>query len=172
MIRIDQKNSAASKNSASWGKSQKNEGTDFAKETASVSLWMKRIFIIVLLLALPLIGILQVLQTNQLAQNGLAANQLIKERNALEANIRTLEASIASNVKLREIRQQATTRLGMVPAEKTMRISINQRQAAPIQVPLRFTSESSDNPLPEKKWWESLLDFTFNFFSRNQESQQ
>ena len=170
MIRIDQKNSAAARKSTSWGNLQENEKTYFAKESASISLLMKRIFVTTLLFALPLIGITQVLQTNQLVQNGLAVNQLIKERNTLEANIRILEASIASNVKLHEIHQQATTRLGMVPAERTMHISIDQRQAAPIQIPLRFTSGSNDNPLSEKKWWESLLDFIFKFFSNNQES--
>lgn len=171
MIRITHKNSATSKNSVSWENSQENGKSYLAEKSPNFSHLINKIFVTVLLVALPIIGIVQVMQTNQLAQNGLALNQLVKERNTLEANIRILEASIASNVKLREIHTEATTRLGMIPAERTMRISINQRQAAPIQVPLRFTSKSNGDLLPQEKWWEPLLDFTFSFFSKSQESE-
>ncbi|MBG92830.1 MAG: hypothetical protein CL792_02495 [Chloroflexi bacterium] len=170
MIRIDHKNSNTAQNSTFWKHSQENEKTYFVKESANLSMLMKKIFITMMLFALPLIGMAQVLQTNQLAQNGLALNRLVQEHNVLKADVRILEASIASNVKLREIHQEATTRLGMIPAEKTMHISIDQKQAAPIQVPLRFTSESNDKLLPQKKWWDSVLDFTFNFFVKDEES--
>jgi len=160
MIRITQKNF------------QENGKPYLAEKSSSFSHLINRIFVTVLLVALPIIGIAQVMQTNQLARSGWVLNQLVKERNTLEANVRILEASIASNVKLREIHTEATTRLGMIPVERTMHISINQRQAAPIQVPLRFTSKSNGDLLPQKKWWEPLLNFTFSFFSKSQESEQ
>src|SRR5690606_9694747 len=90
------------------------------------------------LLAVASAGIFQVLQTSRVAEVGYALRDLETERVSLDANIRLLEARIASSSNLEHLHEQAVDRLAMVPAQDTLRITVDVSAPSVVPLPRRY----------------------------------
>ncbi len=109
------------------------------------------------LAALATVGLLQVLQTTRAAGFGYELRAFERERATLSAEVRLLEAEIAQISRLDYVRDQATGRLGMVPAERTLRIAVSAPAPRVIPLPERYVS-NEPAPVPvERTWWDRLL---------------
>jgi cell division protein FtsL len=112
----------------------------------------------VVLMAVASLGLLQVLQTSQVATTGFEMQTLQMERTTLEAEIRLLEASIAGQSQLERVRDEATTRLGMVEPETTLRVSVDERSPAVVPLPRRYVEPVEATEIEEAAWWEPLIE--------------
>lgn len=111
----------------------------------------------VALLAIAGVGLVQVLQTSQIATMGYGVRQLELERQSLDAQIRVLEANIASSTNLEHLKEQAVERLGMVPAEERLQVSVDVSAPQAVPLPRRYVPTEEYEPLSEPAWWEVLL---------------
>ena len=119
---------------------------------------MSRTMVVALaLLAVASAGIFQVLQTTRVAEVGYALRELETERELLDAQIRLLEARIAGSSNLEHLQEQAVTRLGMVPAGGTMRITVDVPAPQVVPLPRRYVETPERERLPEPSWWEELI---------------
>jgi len=109
------------------------------------------------LLAVATAGIFQVLQTSQVAAVGYTLRDLEQERDSLDAQIRLLEARVADSSDLEHLRAQATDRLGMVPAQDSMRIQIETAAPEVVPMPRRYVQAPEHEAAPEPSWWEELI---------------
>lgn len=109
------------------------------------------------LLAVASAGIFQVLQSSRVAEVGYALRALEEERTSLDANIRLLEARIAQSSNLVHLRQQAVDRLGMVPAEDTLRITVDVPAPQVVPLPRRYVQIPEREAVPEPAWWEEFI---------------
>lgn len=109
------------------------------------------------LLAVASAGIFQVLQTSRITEVGYALRDLETERASLDANIRLLEARIASSSNLEHLHDQAVDRLGMVPAEDTLRITVDVPAPRVVPLPRRYVDIPEREVPPEAAWWEELI---------------
>ena len=107
--------------------------------------------------ALAAVGLLQVLQTTRTAGFGYELRAFERERATLSAEVRLLEADIAQISRLDYVRDQATERLGMVPAERTLRIAVGVPAPRVVPLPERYVgAEPAPAPI-ERSWWERLV---------------
>jgi cell division protein FtsL len=112
------------------------------------------------LLMLGALGVLQVLQTSQVATLGYDLSALEFERAQLQAEIRQLEASIANEGTQAAARHRAEQGLAMVPAEPAFRVSVEESAPAGATVPRRFiepAETTATETVRESAWWERLL---------------
>lgn len=109
------------------------------------------------LLAVASAGVFQVLQSSQVAEVGYVLRDLESERESLDAHIRLLEARIAASSNLDHLRDEAVGRLGMVPAEDTLRITVDVPAPSVVPLPRRYVEVPEREPLPEPSWWEELI---------------
>lgn len=111
-----------------------------------------------ILLTVAFFGLMQVLQTSQVATTGFEIRTLQTERTRLEAEIRLLEASIAEQSELERVRDEAMTRLGMVEPETKVRVSVDERAPAVVPLPRRYVEPVTVVDVDEPAWWEPLLE--------------
>lgn len=110
------------------------------------------------LLAVAAVGIVQVLQTSNVASTGYEVRRLEGERADLDAQIRLLEAQLASNANLEHLRKTSSERLGMVPAKERVRISVDTPAPDVVPLPRRYVPAVEERPAPKRSWWDSVID--------------
>jgi cell division protein FtsL len=104
------------------------------------------------------IGLLQVLQSSRAASAGYEIRRLEDRRDELQSQTRLLEVEVANMAQSDRIRQQATTRLGMVPAERSMRVAVGVPAPRVAPLPERYIPAFNIvAPLPPP-WWNLLLE--------------
>ncbi len=103
------------------------------------------------------VGSLQVLQSTRTAEAGYELRSLQAERAELGARLRLLEAEIAHLANLYAVYTDATTRLGMVPADRTLNVAVGVPAPAVIPMPERYVQEIAPLPTETEPWWEQLL---------------
>jgi cell division protein FtsL len=109
------------------------------------------------LLIVAAVGLLQVLQTSRAATAGYELRTLENERQALAAEVRLLEAEIAQQVRVEQIRKVAVERLGMVPPQQTLNITVNRPAPASMPLPERYVVDPQPLESPSLSIWEQLL---------------
>lgn len=109
------------------------------------------------LLALASVGLFQVLQTTRVTAVGYRVRTLETERQTLDADIRLLEAQIATSSNLERLQQDATTRLGMVPAPSRVTVAVDVPAPAVVPLPRRYVVPTQREAPPSTSWWEELL---------------
>lgn len=111
----------------------------------------------VALLAAAAVGLLQVLQTSHAATAGYELRALERERADLSAQVRLLEADIASTAGEGQLRELAMRRLGMVAPQATVRIALDVPAPALPALPERYVVRPQPTAPPPLAWWEQLL---------------
>lgn len=115
------------------------------------------------LLIVAAVGLLQVLQSSSTATAGYALGALERERTTLNAQVRTLEADIARTAGQDQLRQMAIQRLGMVPAQQTIRITVDKPAPALPALPERYVIRPAAQGEPSLSWWQQLLQLVPGF---------
>ncbi|MBM4410274.1 MAG: hypothetical protein FJ037_02940 [Chloroflexi bacterium] len=110
------------------------------------------------LLTVAGVGIFQVLQTSNVASTGYEVRRLEGERTDLDAEIRLLEAQLASSANLEYLRKTASERLGMTPAANRLRISVDTPAPDVVPLPRRYVPVVEEQPAPERSWWDTFVD--------------
>jgi hypothetical protein len=109
------------------------------------------------LLVLAAVGLLQVLQTSRAATAGYQLRALENERETLSAQVRLLEAGIAQQSRVDQVRQTAVERLGMVPPQQTLHITVDTPAPASMPLPERYVVEPQSIEAPSLSIWEKFL---------------
>ena len=110
------------------------------------------------LMAVATLGLLQVLQTSQLASTGFELRTLQAERTRLESEIRLLEAGIAERSQLERVRDEAVSRLGMIEPERTLRVTVDEAAPGIVPLPRRYVEPAPAIEVEAVPWWEPLLE--------------
>ncbi|MDA0302351.1 MAG: cell division protein FtsL, partial [Chloroflexi bacterium] len=110
------------------------------------------------LLAVGVVGLVQVLQTTHVAATGYEVRALEREQQNLDADIRLLEAQIAASSNLDRIQKDATTRLGMVRPEQRVRVATDVPSPAIVPLPRRYVPAQEFQEPPGVAWWERMLE--------------
>ena len=110
------------------------------------------------LIGVATLGLLQVLQTSQVATTGFELRTLQIERTRLESETRLLEAGIAERSQLERVLDEAVTRLGMVEPEQTLRLSVTEPAPNTVPLPRRYIEQAPAIEQEEAAWWEPLLE--------------
>jgi cell division protein FtsB len=110
------------------------------------------------LMGVATLGLLQVLQTSQVASTGFELRTLQAERTRLESEIRLLEANVAERSQLERLREEAVDGLGMVEPDQKLHLSVDEPAPSVIPLPRRYV-ESAPVIEPEPApWWEPFLE--------------
>lgn len=109
------------------------------------------------LLAAGVVGLVQVLQTTQVAATGYEVRALEREAQDLDADIRLLEAQIAASSNLDQIQKEATGRLAMVRPQQKVRVAADVPAPAIVPLPRRYVPTFERQEPPAVTWWERLL---------------
>ena len=115
------------------------------------------------LLIVAAVGVFQVLQSSNAATAGYELRALERERDDLNAQIRTLEAQIAQSAGEGQVRELAMARLGMVPAQDVVRIAVDVPAPAVPALPERYVVRPQASAPPPPAWWEQLLEYVPGF---------
>lgn len=120
---------------------------------------LSRLLIVgLMLIGVAILGLLQVLQTSQVASTGFELRTLQAERTRLESEIRLLEAGIADRSQLERTLNEAITRLGMVEPERTLRLSVDEPAPNTMPLPRRYIEAAPAIEQDPAAWWEPLLE--------------
>jgi cell division protein FtsL len=109
------------------------------------------------LLIVAAVGLLQVLQTSRAATAGYELRALENERQTLSAEVRLLESEIAQQARVDQVRRTAIERLGMVPPEQTVHITVDTPAPASMPLPERYIVDPQPIEPPSLSIWEQLL---------------
>lgn len=109
-------------------------------------------------MAIATAGLLQVLQTSQVASTGFELRTLQSERTRLESEIRLLEAGVAERSQLERVRDEAVGRLGMVEPARTLRLTIDEPAPSAVPLPRRYVEPAPVIEEETAPWWEPLLE--------------
>jgi hypothetical protein len=112
----------------------------------------------VVLLTVAGFGLLQVLQTSQVASTGYELRTLQATRAQLEAENRLLEARIAERSQLDLLRSAAVNDLGMVDPEGSLSISVPVAAPDAVPLPRRYVDEQPPLEASEPSLWERIVD--------------
>jgi len=104
------------------------------------------------------VGLLQVLQSSRAASAGYEIRRLEDQRDDLQAQTRLLEVEVANMAQADRIRQQATTRLGMVPADRTVRVAVGVPAPRVAPLPERYIPAVTVAAPTSPPWWSLLLE--------------
>ena len=118
----------------------------------------RQILLVGLLLGVAILGLLQVLQTSQVASAGFELRTLQAERGQLESEIRLLEAGIAEKARLTALHHEAITRLGMVQPQKVLQLSVQEAAPHGVPLPRRYINTPPLIAQEQIAWWEPLLE--------------
>lgn len=110
------------------------------------------------LLTVAGVGIFQVLQTSNVASAGYEVRRLEGERAELDAEIRLLEAQLASSANLEYLRKAASERLGMAPAQDRLRIPVDTPAPGVVPLPRRYVPAVEGQPAPGRSRWDTFID--------------
>jgi cell division protein FtsB len=132
-------------------------------QAARVSRIPRTLLAAIALLLAATVGLLQVLQTSHAATAGYELRTLESERSALSAQVRLLEAEIASTAAEGKTREQAVQRLGMVPAKETVHITVDTPAPAQPALPNRYVVRPQATEPPPLAWWEQFLQYVPGF---------
>lgn len=111
----------------------------------------------VAMLTVATAGIFQVLQTSRVAEVGYQLRALQTERESLDAEIRLLEAQVAESSNLEHLREQAESRLGMVPPVDDLSITVDTPAPEVVPLPRRYVEIPEQETPPEPTWWEEFI---------------
>lgn len=109
------------------------------------------------LLAVGAVGVLQVLQTSSTTGAGYELRQLDRERSQLSADIRLLEADVASSARLEQVRERAVTQLGMTEPKESLRVAVSVPPPAAVPLPERYVQSVPGFEAQRVSWWERWL---------------
>ena len=110
--------------------------------------------------ALALLGLLQVSQIGDATSTGYNIRRLERERQDWDAQVRQLEAEVASLTSLDRVEREARNRLGLVPARARIYLDVAVPPPDQQLVPRRYLSpEGSASPGEDAggSWWQSVL---------------
>lgn len=110
------------------------------------------------LMVIATLGLLQVLQTSQLATAGFELRTLQSERTRLESEIRLFEAGIAERSQLGRVLDEAVNGLGMVEPERTLRLTVDEPAPNGVRLPRRYVDPVPAFEEAVAPWWEPLLE--------------
>jgi cell division protein FtsL len=139
-------------------RTRRAEAIDAPARNGSFGHVSRMLLVGLILLTVAFFGLMQVLQTSQVATTGFEMRALQTERATLGAEIRLLEASIAEQSQLERVRDEATTRLGMVEPETTLRVSVDEHSPAVVPLPRRYVEPVEATEVEEAAWWEPLIE--------------
>ncbi len=110
-------------------------------------------------LVVAALGLLQVIQTSSATTTGYNLQRLEDERSATQAEVHQLEAEVAVLTSIDRIDSEARDRLGMVPADNTMTLSVEKQAPGQQLVPLRYLTEKPEasQAAHSTAWWRKLL---------------
>ncbi|MEZ4552393.1 MAG: hypothetical protein AB7L91_11080 [Dehalococcoidia bacterium] len=103
------------------------------------------------------VGLLQVLQTSRAATAGYELRTLENERQTLSAEVRLLEAEIAQQTRVEQVRRTAIDRLGMVPPQHTIHIAVGVTAPSSVPLPERYVVQPQRIQTPPLSIWERFL---------------
>ena len=111
------------------------------------------------LLLLGGLGVLQVLQTSQVATLGYELSALDYERSQLQAEIRQLRVAVAEQGTLEAARERTALGLGMSEVEPAFTVSVGERAPAALKAPRRYVepAPTATTELRTSAWWERVL---------------
>ena len=113
--------------------------------------------VIICVVVIGLAGLLPLLLSSKVVHTSEDIRQLEGVRNSWQARIQELEADIAVLGSLDRIEKEARQRLGMVPPDETVYITVDQPAPERQIVPQRFLPPKKDQSRAEESWWESIL---------------
>ena len=114
--------------------------------------------VITCVVVIGLAGLLPLLLSSRVIHTSEDIRQMEGVRNDWQARIQELQAEIAVLGSLDRIEKEAQQRLGMVPPEDTLYVTIDQPAPEKQVIPLRFLLPKEDQSHQDSSWWESILD--------------
>jgi hypothetical protein len=113
--------------------------------------------VIVCVMVIGVAGLLPLLLSSEVIHTSGDVRQLEGVRNDWNARNQELEAEIAVLGSLDRIEKEARERLGMVPPEETIYLTVDQPAPEKQIVPLRFLLPEKRQSQDDESWWESIL---------------
>ena len=113
--------------------------------------------VITCVVVIGLAGLLPLLLSSMVIHTSGDVRQLEGVRNDWNARIQELEAEIAVLGSLDRIEKEARGRLGMVPPDETVYITVDQPAPEKQIVPLRFLLPKKDQSQRDESLWESII---------------
>jgi cell division protein FtsL len=113
--------------------------------------------VIICVVVIGLAGLLPLLVSSKVVHTSEDIRQLESTRDDWEARTQELEAEIAVLGSLDRIEKEARQRLGMVPPEETIYVTVDQPAPEKQIVPQRFLPPKKEQPHHDSSWWESIL---------------
>jgi hypothetical protein len=106
-------------------------------------------------------ALLQVNQFSRVTSTGYQINDLNRERAKKQAENHQIEADVARLSSLGRVDIEARVRLGMVPAPRTLSISVNQPVPPRESLPTRFLppEQPAAAAAAARPWWKRALMF-------------
>ncbi|MER3420008.1 MAG: hypothetical protein C4290_05565 [Chloroflexota bacterium] len=101
-------------------------------------------------------ALLPVVQSSNLTTTGYEIRALEQRRSDLQAAIYNAQVDIAYLGSLERIEREARSRLGMVPAERTVSVQVNVSPPPPRRIPARYLPEPPPTPTRRTGFWERL----------------
>ena len=114
--------------------------------------------VIICVVVIGLAGLLPLLLSSMVIHTSGDVRQLEGVRNDWNARIQELEAEIAVLGSLDRIEKEARQRLGMVPPDDTVYLTVDQPAPEKQIVPLRFLLPKKEQSPEDESWWELILD--------------
>jgi cell division protein FtsL len=114
--------------------------------------------VITCVVVIGLAGLLPLLLSSRVVDTSEDIRQMEGVRNDWQARIQELQADIAVLGSLDRIEKEARQRLGMVPPEDTVYVTVDQPVPERQVIPLRFLLPKEDQSRQDSSWWESILD--------------
>ena len=105
-------------------------------------------------------ALLPVVQSSNATTAGYEIRQLERRKSDLQASIYNAQSEIAELGSLQRIDREARDRLGMVPATRTVMVTVDEAPPAPWRVPARFAEpQEEERPAarPAPTGWRALL---------------
>lgn len=108
-------------------------------------------------------ALLPVAQSSDATATGEEIRQLELQRVELESRIVVGQAEVATLGSMGRIERDAREKLGMIPADRYLYISVNE-PAPPLRVPLRYVEGKLPEPQPAtpRPWWRGWAERIFS----------
>ncbi len=119
------------------------------------------------LATLVLASLWQVLQTSDATTTGFEIQRLERQREALQAEVHSLEADVAELSSLARIDREARERLGLVPPARTVYLDVEQPVPERQGIPTRYQPAPVDDLMgttSREPWWRGALRALLPFY--------
>jgi hypothetical protein len=105
------------------------------------------------------VALLQVNQFSRVTSTGYQINELTRERAKKQAENHQIEAQVAHYSSLARVDIEARVRLGMVPPQRTLSISVDQPPPTRETLPMRFMPDEKPPAPPRdtRPLWKRVL---------------